>query len=43
MTAFLSNLAIYETVIRGAVPQTRVRLWIAMVDIKEVKLTQIIE
>ena len=43
MTTFLSNRTIYTSVIRDAVPQTRVRLWIATVDIKEVKLTQIIE
>lgn len=28
MTTFLSNRAIYETVIRDAVPQARERLWI---------------
>jgi phosphatidylserine/phosphatidylglycerophosphate/cardiolipin synthase-like enzyme len=35
MTTFLSNRAIYETVIRDAVPQTRERLWIATADIKD--------
>lgn len=30
MTAFLSNRAIYETVIRDAVPQARERLWIGI-------------
>ena len=35
MTTFLSNRAIYETVIRDTVPQTRVRLWIATADIKD--------
>ena len=35
MTAFLSNRAIYETVIRDTVPQTRERLWIATADIKD--------
>ena len=34
MTTFLSNRAIYETVIRDTVPQTRERLWIATADIK---------
>ena len=35
MTTFLSNRAIYETVIRDAVPKTRERLWIATADIKD--------
>ena len=35
MTTFLSNRAIYETVIRDTVPQTRERLWIATADIKD--------
>ncbi len=35
MTAFLSNRAIYKSVIRDAVPQTRERLWIATADIKD--------
>ncbi len=35
MTTFLSDRAIYETVIRDAVPQTRERLWIATADIKD--------
>ena len=36
MTTFLSNRAIYETVIRDTVPQTRERLWIATADIKDI-------
>lgn len=43
MTTFLSNRDIYETVIRDAAPQVRERLRIATADIKEVKLTPIIE
>lgn len=43
MTTFLSNRDIYTSVICGLVPQVKERLWIATVDIKEVKLTQIIE
>ena len=35
MTTFLSNRAIYETVIHDTVPQTRERLWIATADIKD--------
>ena len=35
MTTFLFNRTIYETVIRDTVPQRRERLWIAMVDIKD--------
>ena len=35
MTTFLSDRAIYETVIRDAVPQARERLWIATADIKD--------
>ena len=35
MTHFLSSRAIYETVIRDAVPQARERLWIATADIKD--------
>ena len=35
MTTFLSNRAIYETVIRDAVPAARERLWIATADIKD--------
>ena len=35
MTTYLFIRAIYETVIRDTVPQTRERLWIAMVDIKD--------
>jgi hypothetical protein len=35
MTTFLSNRAIYETVIRDTMPQTRERLWIATADIKD--------
>ena len=35
MTTFLSNRAIYETVIRDAVSRTRERLWIATADIKD--------
>ena len=35
MTTFLSDRAIYETVIRDAVPQAQERLWIATADIKD--------
>ncbi len=35
MTTFLSNRAIYETIIRDAVPEARERLWIATADIKD--------
>lgn len=35
MTTFLSNRAIYETVIRVDVPAARERLWIATADIKD--------
>ena len=35
MTQFVSDRAIYETVIRNAVPQARERLWIATADIKD--------
>ena len=35
MTTFLSDRAIYETVIRDTVPQARERLWIATADIKD--------
>ena len=36
MTTFLSNRAIYETVIRDTVPQTRNRLWIVIVASKQI-------
>lgn len=35
MTAFLSNRAIYSSVICGIVPQAKERLWIATADIKD--------
>ena len=35
MTVFLSDRAIYETVIRDAVPRAQERLWIATADIKD--------
>ena len=35
MTTFLSNRAIYESVICGIVPEVRERVWIATADIKD--------